>query len=355
MRRLDSAFATVPTGGGISAYLDSMGRRLLARAIASGDVSGTVEAFRSYIEKNAAPMIAVIAVAGVRAAREVRLGQDIRLVPITSLSPSVQRGQALGQLLPSHFVQPAVRQAASSALVTALDYGPIFYWPNEGGVPSATAQQGATSALQQLNEARLLLSLLGISAVMTMFWVQPKDPLMSAGVNVGWLSSNEPVSPKEDAEIDVEAAEGLASAYFRMDPTRRQETLHIPLDRLDRASRNNDLADRSIDLGIALEALLLHELEGRDRGELRFRLSLRGAWLGGNDTQSCRMLERQPAKPISAEQSQHYLFVHQTRNHLLQPALEASCHCSLHSSPSSRRDPQFSWRVSPKSDQLRRA
>jgi hypothetical protein len=42
------------------------------------------------------------------------------------------------------------------------------------------------------------------------------------------------------------------------------------------------LADNSIDLGIALEALLLHNLKG-DRGELSFRMSLRGAWLAGAD------------------------------------------------------------------------
>ena len=43
------------------------------------------------------------------------------------------------------------------------------------------------------------------------------------------------------------------------------------------------LADISIDLGIALEALLLHEQNKKNRGELRFRLGLRGAWLVGSD------------------------------------------------------------------------
>jgi hypothetical protein len=136
----------------------------------------------------------------------------------------------------------------------------------------------------------MLLSLLGVITSVQMFWVHPKDLLMSPGTGVGWLSGRERLS-QQDVVIDAEAAERLAFAYFRLDPTRRQ-TLHIPLDRLDRASRNNDLADRSIDLGIALEALVLHELDGRDRGELRFRLSLRGAWLSGNDSKERAEIQR---------------------------------------------------------------
>jgi Apea-like HEPN len=45
-------------------------------------------------------------------------------------------------------------------------------------------------------------------------------------------------------------------------------------------------------LGIALEALLLHELDGKERGELKFRLALRGAWLGGNDPQDRAKIQK---------------------------------------------------------------
>ena len=283
MARFNSAFVTVPTGYGASSSLVSVARLLLARAIVSGDVSGTVETFRSYVEKNSAPMIAVMAVRGAKTTREVRLGPDIRLLPLTSVPPSWLRWQALGHTpIPPPGLRDLTSSPASSALVTDLVFGPIFYWPSEGGVPSAAAHQRVTSVLDRLDEARMLLSLLGISTSVKIFWVHPKDPLMRAGANTGWLSGRERFDGN-DVEVDVEAAEELASTYFRMDSTRRQETLHIPLDQLDRASRDDDLADRSIDLGMALEALLLHELDGRDRGELRFRLSLRGAWLGGND------------------------------------------------------------------------
>ena len=279
MALFDYAFATVPTGGGVSMKLPSVARLLLARAIASGDVGATVELFRSYIEKNSASVIAVMAVSGAKTAKNVRLGPDIQLMPMTSLPRSVQRGGALSQ---EQFHPFAVRSAISCALVTTLEFTPVFYRINEGGIPSKKAQQRITDTLHHLDEARTLLSLLGIPTAFRKFWVQPKDLLMSAGFNSGQYFSPEVVRG-QDVEVDEKAAEELAAAYFRIDHVRRNKTLRVPLDRLDRAARDYDFADKSIDLGIALEALLLHELDGQDRGELKFRLGLRGAWLGGND------------------------------------------------------------------------
>jgi hypothetical protein len=179
MARFDSALVTTLTGLGTGTSLAGVARRLLARAIASGDVTGTVERFRSYVEKNFAPMIAVMTVRGAKTAREVKLGPDIRLVPITSLPPSWLRGQALGQ---SPIPTGSPRLPASCALVTDLDFGPILYWPTEGGVPSAAAHQRAMSALRVLDEARTLLSLFGITTVMGVMWLQSKDPIWGPGL-----------------------------------------------------------------------------------------------------------------------------------------------------------------------------
>jgi hypothetical protein len=286
LTRLESAYVTMPTGGGTSIGLQSIALSLLERAIDSDNVAGTVETFRSYIEKNTAPVIAVMAVAGVKTPAKVRLGPQIRLVPITSLPPSWQRGDAMGQSLLAH---SDVRRTVSSALVTPLDFGPIFYWPSEGSSPSEPAQRRVRSALDDLDEARTLLSLLGITTAMRLFWVQPLDPMMGTGIDRGWLSSRD-VFLGEDIEVDASAAEELAAAYFKIAFPRRQETLHIPLDRLYRAIRGRDLVDNAIDLGIALEALLLHETNFQ--GELRFRLSLRGAWLGGGDVREREEMQK---------------------------------------------------------------
>jgi hypothetical protein len=53
----------------------------------------------------------------------------------------------------------------------------------------------------------------------------------------------------------------------------------VPLERLDRAIHRVDAVDRAIDLGIALEALLMHGSGGghTDNSPISYRLSLRGA------------------------------------------------------------------------------
>jgi hypothetical protein len=57
---------------------------------------------------------------------------------------------------------------------------------------------------------------------------------------------------------------------------RTKDALRLPMRRLNSAMRRISRADRAIDLGIALEALFLSDLD-EDRGEITFRLSLRMA------------------------------------------------------------------------------
>jgi hypothetical protein len=87
---------------------------------------------------------------------------------------------------------------------------------------------------------------------------------MSTGIGTGSLLNLEGFFGRE-TQIDETAAQELAAAYFGIDASRRQRTLRIPLDRLDRSAGYRDLTDRAIDLGIALEAHLrsgTHVLEG---------------------------------------------------------------------------------------------
>jgi hypothetical protein len=65
----------------------------------------------------------------------------------------------------------------------------------------------------------------------------------------------------------------------------RKDALRLPMQRLNSAMRRASAVDSAVDLGIALEALFLNDLDD-DRGELTFRLRLRMA----------RFLEQEKAK-----------------------------------------------------------
>src|ERR1700674_827989 len=101
-----------------------------------------------------------MAVSGVTS-QEAQLGPDIRVVPLASLPPSIQRGAALGQpYSPSFMGSTPIR----SALVREFEYGPIFYSLSKGQGPSTEAHHTVAVAIDSLNQARCLLSLLGTRA-----------------------------------------------------------------------------------------------------------------------------------------------------------------------------------------------
>jgi hypothetical protein len=279
MAAFDGTFANVPHGGGVSVSLASIARVLLSRAIATKDVAGTVDRFVSFVANNEATAMAtaVMAVSGVKVPAPIKLGPDVSLIPLSALPPSPQRGTALGQ---SRLTPFNPRFPIPSALTTSFVYRPVFYRPKNPQPPEEMGAHIPTSSAQSLlGEAFDLLSVLSIYPSFRMFWVQPDDWLMSAGMNSGWqYSSEDQLGP--EVGVQTKEAEALAAAYFSLDPRKRSKMLRIPLDRLGRAGREQDLADRAIDLGIALESLLLHDI---DHGELSFRLSLRGAWLLGSD------------------------------------------------------------------------
>ena len=59
--------------------------------------------------------------------------------------------------------------------------------------------------------------------------------------------------------------------------------MRIGVDRFKQALRRTNDIDKAIDLGIAIEVILLHSFDPTDRGELKYRSSLRGAMFLGGD------------------------------------------------------------------------
>lgn len=82
--------------------------------------------------------------------------------------------------------------------------------------------------------------------------------------------------------VEGESIADLFRLFDNFDASQKAP-IRIALDRLNQALREPVLADKAIDLGIALEVMLLHEIGEQDRGELKFRTSIRGsAFLEGS-------------------------------------------------------------------------
>jgi len=280
MAAFDGMFANGPHGGGVSVGLANIARLLLARAIATNDAPGTVDRFIAYVADNMADATAVVAISGVIAAKEIKLGPDISLMPTTHLQPSIQRGIALGQGPLAATMGP--RFAIPCAITTDFRFGPIFYRPKNPQPKNEMSAYVSTSvALSHLEEAVDLMSLVDVYPRIQMSWVNAKDWLMATGITSGWQTSGLDDHFGPDPDVPAEEIEPLAAAYFSIDSKLRRTALRIPLNRLAKAGHERDFSDQAIDLGIALESLLLHDL--KEHTELSYRISLRGAWLIGKD------------------------------------------------------------------------
>jgi Apea-like HEPN len=82
--------------------------------------------------------------------------------------------------------------------------------------------------------------------------------------------------------LDRDKTARLFGQYAALDGEDK-DVLRIGLDRLGVALRESALTDKAIDLGIALEAILLHGKDRIEQGEHKYRAAMRGAtFLGGS-------------------------------------------------------------------------
>lgn len=82
---------------------------------------------------------------------------------------------------------------------------------------------------------------------------------------------------------DIADFKSILADYLSL-PEKRRSELAVPLHRLNQAIRHKNHVDKAIDLGVALEALLL---DG-DKEQLTLQFRLRGAWLLGKNLESRR-------------------------------------------------------------------
>lgn len=104
-------------------------------------------------------------------------------------------------------------------------------------------------------------------------------------VGFNWMRPRNETRVSENrllTEVELADLREVAQKYLRLPPEVKQH-LRVPIHRLNEAVKHQTSVDRALDLGIALESLLLAHQQSKDQLSLQFRL--RGAWLLGRDAQ----------------------------------------------------------------------
>ncbi len=178
----------------------------------------------------------------------------------------------------------------------ACEAGPAFFPPSRRDVALGVGRTWAQGPLPDdfVNDLCKALSLVCNGHVdWVMQWTDcaEVEPFgLSLGSGYGYRSRVSHAESVTMAQSDLDRALELLPRLSQLRGNRRTRGVTLAIDRWVRSKGPRELADRLIDLRIALEALFLG---GGDKGEIRFRLATRGAWYLGSDPQERTRIARE--------------------------------------------------------------
>jgi hypothetical protein len=278
------------SGGSISIDLSSLAKTLLARCLKVGNVDSVLAEFSKVVESNEAMAAVAIALPGIEVSRRIDLGGQVSLVPLDDLPASIGRAAARGQ---SMFSSLPREVTSKSALVTEVTVRPLLSKKIDEKAVQRAVEQLANRTKEVAGTLTDACNCMGLACQSF-----PPYPYIRWAVYLeagavfescsgSYMTYTVDASAHAQKDIDLQMAQDLCHAFFSLDATYRVHALRIPLARLSRARQwNSALVDKAIDLGIAVEALLLHDIGGS--GELAYRLRTRAAWLMGSSPESRR-------------------------------------------------------------------
>jgi hypothetical protein len=271
---------------------ENLGSWLLTRAMRIGPEAAVAE-LRSFIDSPHCDLEEYLAFSGLEVSKPTSLPGGCELIPMSEVPESVLSISLtdpdwyyFGRNAKGHVHRRSVQRlfefgkstlhldphVAMAALRLRYKSAPAVL-PTPGDLPNS------------LNTLLEFLQVFATAACTAIFpvahWVAPTPttPLWKCFSWRRWSHLNALREFKTYEGNENRIISALTSWAKMPDPMKNK--LRIPLERLNQALAAHSPIDCAIDLGLALEALLLSDLEASDQISLAFRL--RGAWLlGGN-------------------------------------------------------------------------
>lgn len=218
-------------------------------------------------------------VSGIRLENTIEIDRNLRLVPTIEMQDSTEKERALSSM--EYKIPGAGYRSSSSgaALVSHFKASKVF--DPEGPGPSLNLTDRHTAIA-------LLLNTLPDTRCISVYQTsrsQEHCPFGSFGGSAGTFSTHDVAIqlPSFSAQIDAQKLRYLESRFFAS--SQKIQTLILrALERFALAKGRSENSDRALDLGIALEMVLLSDMrnEGSFPGQWHVQFRSRGAWLIGN-------------------------------------------------------------------------
>ena len=234
--------------------------------------------------------------AGATVEKAVSLGDGIDLVPWADVPDSFQKtsfdsDSSNHELASSWQITPQMPATGNSAIRIRVEDCQILFSSREDDKAEIEALSGNFSAkfVKKEDVVRCIIAQSERPVAVLGYWTQ-FDKKIAHEFGKASHSYDEARSDKKvhtmsagPMVLDGESIAGLFHRFVELNSSEKK-VMRISLDRLSQALWGGALVDKAIDLGIALEVMLLHGIDENNRGELKYRSSIRGAaFLGGNN------------------------------------------------------------------------
>lgn len=230
----------------------------------------------TFLDSEKVPVVNTLWVLGIEVDRTLKLEHGYRIVPIEEMPDSRDKEQYLRHDFSALLHQTPKPKAAITCTchVAKTTSSDVLAQETE-------KDKEFWDSSRYLSEIALLLNALdGVSCIpyFSTSYALPNMPIGMFGGSGGGAPSHDifgyrTAKLSEDVRNDIN---GLISAFGKFIPNDKARISRI-LSRLSQAKRRNQIEDKILDLGIALEMAILEDNKNSEQLSLSFRL--RGSWL----------------------------------------------------------------------------
>lgn len=244
----------------------------------------------TFLDSETVPVVNTLWVLGIEVNRTLELEHGYQIVPIAEMPDSRDKEQYLRHdfSVPMHDTpKPKAAITCTSHVIKAKGADTL--------TKGMEADRDFWDSSQYLHTIALMLNALdGVSCIpyFSTSYTLPNMPMGMFGGSGGGIFLYDTFGYRssmlsEDVKGKITS---LLNAFSKL-PTNDKARIGMALSRLSQAKRRNQIEDKILDLGIALEMALLEDNKNNDQLSLSFRL--RGSWLIGKEKKERQDIYRQ--------------------------------------------------------------
>jgi len=270
--------------GGHQITAQSLTIQLIRIAQKESDLHSTIRELKDFVASGMSGIEVFAPLAGLKVYGPVELNDELSLIPWSDV-PEMEQKRRFGDEQPYYIDQPVImRVRPNSAVLLKIPTHRILF-PSAQDAANSNKQIGKRIFSGYADDVvrcgvTLMNGPVGAVGMWTSLTNRAAQLLMHKGYSYNAdlfdnILVNASLDPRNTNE---EQFRDLFSKFVTVSPSEK-DVLRVAIDRLN--SRRLGLVDRAIDVGIALEVIMLHD-NSKDRGELKYRTAIRGAaFLGG--------------------------------------------------------------------------